>query len=125
MVKWKFSFRSEEKLKGVHPDLVSVVRRALELSEYDFGVSEGLRTLERQTELVKARKSRTMNSRHLTGHAVDIFVLDGGKVTWEFEKYRTVSEAFFKAAEELGVKIVWGGNWKTFKDGPHFELARV
>lgn len=124
MAKWKFSLRSEEKLKGVHPDLVKVVKRALELSEYDFGVSEGLRTLERQTELVKARKSRTMNSRHLTGHAVDIFVLEGGKITWEFEKYRIVSEAFFKAAEELGVKIVWGGSWKTFKDGPHYELAR-
>lgn len=120
---WKFSKRSLDKLEGVKPELVAVVKRALELSPYDFGVSEGVRTKERQKELVEAKKSLTMNSKHLTGDAVDIFVLDGGKITWEFEKYREVSKAFFQAAEELGVKIIWGGNWKSFKDGPHFELV--
>lgn len=125
MPDWKLSKRSLDNLVGVHPDLQSIVRRALELSPYDFGISEGVRTLERQIELVKARKSRTMASRHLTGHAVDFFVLFQGKVTWEFRYYEAVSKAFKLAAEELGVKINWGGDWKNFKDGPHIELART
>ena len=125
MANWRFGKRSLDNLKGVHPDLQDIVKRALELSPYDFGISEGVRTLERQIELVKARKSRTMASRHLTGHAIDFFVIVDGKVTWDFKYYTAVSVAFKQAAEEKGVKINWGGDWKTFKDGPHIELART
>lgn len=124
MAKFRFSKRSLDNLVGVEPSLVKVVRKALEGSPLDFGISEGVRTLERQKELVAAGKSRTMNSRHLTGHAVDFFVLVDGKVTWEFKYYKEVADAFKKAAEELGVEIEWGGDWKSFKDGPHIQLKR-
>lgn len=119
---FKFSQRSENNLKGVHTDLVHVVRLALHLSEIDFMVTEGLRTKARQTELVRQGKSKTMNSRHLTGHAVDLcpYPVDYNDLT----KFKKISESMFKAAEILNVPIEWGGNWKTFHDAPHFELAR-
>ncbi|VWD18787.1 hypothetical protein BCO18442_03762 [Burkholderia contaminans] len=103
---------------------MNVVRRALELSEVDFGVTEGMRTQERQRELVAAKKSQTMNSRHLTGHAVDVMAYVNGAGTWEWKYYEDIARAFKQAAAELGIPIVWGGDWKTLKDGVHFELAR-
>ena len=115
--------RSRRNLQGVHPDLVRVVERAIQLTEVDFTVTEGLRTAARQAELVAAGASRTMNSRHLTGHAVDVAALVGGKVRWDWPLYQRIAQAFKAAAAELGVPIVWGGDWKM-RDGPHFELDR-
>ncbi len=121
----KFSQRSENNLKGVHPDLVKVVRRALQLSPIDFGITEGLRTKERQTQLVIEGKSQTMNSRHITGHAVDVFAYPTSAGSWEWKYYEQIAVAFKQAAEELVVPIEWGGDWRTLKDGPHFQLPHT
>ena len=121
---YSFSQRSKDRLKGVHPDLVKVMQEAIKESPLDFGITEGLRTLERQKELFEAGKSQTMNSRHLKGFAVDIAVLVDGKITWEFPKYQIVADHIKKVAKDLGIPIVWGGDWISFKDGPHFELNR-
>ena len=120
---FRFSERSLSKLDGVHEDLVKVVKRALELSEIDFAVTEGLRTKKRQEELVKAGASKTMRSRHLTGHAVDLAAVVGSEIRWDWPLYQKIAEAVKKAAKELNVPIEWGGDWKTFKDGPHFQLT--
>lgn len=118
----KFSQRSEDNLKGVHPDLVRVVRRALSISPVDFGVIEGLRTITRQQELVKAGASQTMRSRHLTGHAVDLAAFVGGAIRWDWPLYHKIADAMKEAARLEGVPLEWGGDWKSFKDGPHFQL---
>ena len=116
---------SERRLVGVHRDLVAVVRSARQVSPFRFEISEGLRTPARQAELVKAGKSQTQNSRHLTGHAVDIVVINtDGSANWSFDRYKSVADVFKKEAARLGIKITWGGDWKTLKDGPHFELDR-
>jgi peptidoglycan L-alanyl-D-glutamate endopeptidase CwlK len=117
--------RSLNALKGVHPDLVRVVKRAAELSPTPFIVTEGLRTLARQKELVAKGASKTMRSRHLTGHAIDFVPVVGGKVTWKWPAFKPVADAFKQAARELKVPIVWGGDFRTFKDGPHIELNRT
>jgi peptidoglycan L-alanyl-D-glutamate endopeptidase CwlK len=117
-----FSQRSENNLHGVHPDLVRVVRRALALSDVDFGITEGLRTPERQRQLVAAGKSQTQNSRHITGHAVDVFAYPTSGGSWEWKYYAQISTVFKQAARELNIPIEWGGDWKTLKDGPHFQL---
>jgi peptidoglycan L-alanyl-D-glutamate endopeptidase CwlK len=123
---FSFSLRSEQNLKGVHPDLIKVVRRALELTRNDFVVTQGLRTKEEQQRLVRAGASQTMNSRHLTGHAVDLAVLVDGQVRWDWPLYQRLNdEAMQPAAHELGVPIVWGGSWTTLRDGPHWELNRA
>lgn len=124
MPKFKLSKKSEDKLKGVHPELVRVVRRAIELSSVDFGVTEGLRSKGRQLQLVSEGKSLTQNSRHLTGHAVDVVAYSGGSISWDWELYENINKAFQKASKELGVPIVWGGSWSSLRDGPHFELDR-
>ena len=121
---YTFSQRSLRNLQGVHPDLVRVVHRALELTPTDFVVTEGRRTEARQRELVAAGASKTMNSRHLTGHAIDIAPLVAGKVRWDWPLFPPIAAAFKQAAAEKGVQLVWGGDWRTFKDGPHFELDR-
>lgn len=113
---------SEAKLVGVHPDLVRVVRRAIQITPVDFRVIEGLRTIERQRQLVKAGASRTLRSRHLNGHAVDLAALVGGKISWDWPLYHRIADAMKDAAEDEGVPIEWGGDWTTFKDGPHFQL---
>jgi peptidoglycan L-alanyl-D-glutamate endopeptidase CwlK len=129
-VTFQFSARSLQRLEGVHPDLVRVVKAALVLSKVDFVVVEGLRSLERQKELFAAGKSRTMNSRHLTGHAVDLAPLvdlDGdGKsnLSWERQHFYPISDAMHGAAAILKVPLVWGGDWQTFVDQPHWELPR-
>lgn len=120
---WKLSKRSNERLIGVHPDLVRVVHRALQLSPIDFGISEGLRTMERQIQLKKAGASKTLNSRHLSGHAVDVVAYIGKDVRWDWPLYEQIAVAFKQAAKELDVPITWGGDWTTLKDGPHFELS--
>ena len=113
--------RSKEKLRGVHPDLVSVVERAIELTEQDFTVIEGLRDIDRQRELVKTGKSTTMNSRHLDGHAVDIAPWP---ISWDWDEFYPIADAMKQAAEELEVDLEWGGDWKSFPDGPHYQLSR-
>ena len=122
---FKFSKRRLNNLMGVHEDLIRVCELALKYSKYDFIITVGVRTIERQSELFKTGKSRTMNSRHLTGHAIDIAVLEKpGFVTWDFSYYEIVAEAFMRASKELSVPIAWGGDWPRFRDGPHFELDR-
>lgn len=121
---FKLSKRSRDRLAGVHPELVKVVERAIQLTTVDFAVTEGLRTMARQRELYDAGASTTMNSRHLTGHAVDLVAFVGKDIRWDWPLYEHIAVAMKFAASELGVSIVWGGDWKTFKDGPHFELDR-
>ena len=116
--------RSKQRLKGVHPDLVKVVERAIEISTIDFTVLEGLRTPERQKALLEAGASQTLNSRHITGHAVDLGAWVDNQVDWSWPLYHKIAAAMKDAAKQEGVSIVWGGDWRTFKDGPHFELTR-
>ena len=114
--------RSLQSLSGVHPDMVAVVKRAIEITDQDFTVIEGIRNINRQRELYKAGKSTTMNSRHITGHAVDMVPWP---VDWnDLERFEVMSEAMKTAAEELDIPLVWGGDWKSFYDAPHFELDR-
>lgn len=115
---------SEMLLRGVHPDLVKVVRRAAAISNIDFKVLEGVRSTARQRELVKKGASQTMNSRHLTGHAVDLGVVVGGIIRWDWPLYYKLADIVKQAAKDVGVPIEWGGDWRTFKDGPHWQLPR-
>jgi peptidoglycan L-alanyl-D-glutamate endopeptidase CwlK len=124
MGNFAFGERSKKNLTGVHPDLVKVATKALELSQIDFTVTEGLRTKERQAQLMAAGASKTMNSRHITGHAIDIAPIIAGEVRWDWPPFQELSKAFKLAAKEENVPIVWGGDWVSFKDGPHFELDR-
>lgn len=112
--------RDRQRLAGVHPDLVRIVELARTYA--DFVVTEGLRTTERQRQLVAAGASKTMNSRHLTGHAVDLAALVGKEVRWDWPLYDALSKAVKRAAAECSVPITWGGDWPKFRDGPHFEL---
>lgn len=144
-----FSDTSINRLNGVNDNLVKVVKRALELSTQDFAVLEGLRTKERQAELVRKGASQTMSSNHITGRAVDLVPIVDGKVSWDWKYFYPIAEAVRKAAKELGVQVKWGGSWevlnatdtpttklvenyvatrrsqgrKAFTDGPHFELV--
>jgi len=112
--------RDRERLRGVHPDLVRVVDRARR--ETAFMVIEGLRTQERQRQLVAQGASKTLRSRHLTGHAVDLGPVP---LDWnDWPAFRAMAGAVLRAADEEGVAVEWGGNWPTFRDGPHFELKR-
>jgi peptidoglycan LD-endopeptidase CwlK len=115
---------SIKKLEGVHPDLIKVVERADELCEIEFIITEGVRSMKRQRQLVAAGASKTLKSRHLTGHAIDFAPLINGEVTWKWPPFYLIADAFKKAAAELGIPIVWGGDWLRFKDGPHIELDR-
>ncbi|QDI18319.1 M15 family metallopeptidase [Serratia marcescens] len=123
MTNFSFSERSKKNLQGVNPALIAVARRALELSPVDFGITEGLRTMERQREMVRTGKSQTLKSRHLTGHAVDVVAYLGTNISWEWKYYEQIAAAFKQAGKELGTVIEWGGDWKTLKDGPHFQLS--
>lgn len=138
---YKFSKRSTDNLCNVHPHLVQIAFKALDITERDFIVTEGVRTLERQAELVDSGKSQTMKSRHLTGHAIDVVPYP---VSWEWEDFYPVADAFIKASRELDIPLRWGGNWNvhdlrkwngtskllhqkyrgSFPDAPHFELPR-
>ena len=120
----KLNERSMRNLRGVHDDLVRVIYRAAELGPMTFIVTEGLRSAERQKTLVAGGASKTMNSRHLTGHAVDLAVTIMGQVRWDWPLYRKLAEQVKEAAKIEGVPITWGGDWTSFKDGPHFELCR-
>lgn len=121
---YRFGERSMTRLKGVHPDMVRVMELAISRSPVDFSVIEGLRTRARQVELVAKGASKTMNSRHITGHAVDIAPYVAGQIRWDWPLYKQIAPVVKAAAKELGIPIKWGGDWLTFKDGPHFELCR-
>lgn len=135
--------KSLNNLKGVDDKLVAVVKRALQISPTDFTVIEGVRTVARQRELVKKGASKTMNSKHIVGKAVDIVPLVNGKISWDFNHYYPLAKAMAQAATELGVSVRWGGAWTVitgksgtpqewvasyrkgggrFLDGVHFEL---
>lgn len=122
-----FSKRSLGNLDGVHPDLVEVCKKAIELSEdfeIDFIITDGARTIEEQREFVAKGASRTMHSRHLGGFAVDTVALVNGRVSYREEDMTKVAECFKRAAAKLRIPIHWGGDWKTFKDTPHIELDK-
>lgn len=121
---FKLSDKSIDKMKGVNPALIAVVKKAIELTTVDFGVTEGLRSIERQKELFKAGKSQTMKSRHIVGEAVDLVAYVNGKVDWSWKYYEQIAVAMKQAAKELEVPIEWGGDWVSFKDGVHFQLER-
>lgn len=148
---FKLSQRSLSRLEGVKPELVAVVKRAIKLTKVDFGVVEGLRSVETQKQYVAAGKSQTMTSKHLTGDAVDLVAYVGSAVSWELNLYDDIADAMKAAAIELGVSVRWGAAWnvpditkwegtmadamnhyiderrkqgrRPFIDGPHFELA--
>ena len=144
--------RSLRELQGVHPDLVSVVKRTIEITPIDFSVHDGIRTIDQQRELVAKGASTTMNSRHLTGHAVDIVPIINNKVRWEWPLFYRLAEAMRAAAVEKDIPLRWGGAWdvpftdstespedlvhdysarrrsegkRVFIDGPHFELPKA
>ena len=124
---YRLSKKSRDKLTHVHPDLVLVVGRAIQITEVDFTVLEGARTAARQKALVEQGASRTLNSRHLKDesgicYAVDLGAYVAGSVRWDWPLYHKIAAAMKQAATELGILIEWGGDWRTFKDGPHFQL---
>jgi peptidoglycan L-alanyl-D-glutamate endopeptidase CwlK len=119
---YKLGTRSKKRLEGVHEDMVKVVELAIQISEVDFTVTDGLRSLERQKELFKSGATKTMNSRHLTGHAVDLAAYIDNSISWDWAFYEKISKAMKEASKKLGIPIEWGGDWTTFKDGPHFQL---
>lgn len=148
---FKLSQRSIERLDGVKDQLVDVVVRAIEITTVDFGVTEGLRTIETQRQYVATGKSQTMDSKHLTGDAVDLVAYINGQVSWELNLYDNIADAMKQAAIEKNVALRWGAAWnvpdirlwrgtmeeamnfyiderrrqnkRPFIDGPHFELA--
>jgi peptidoglycan L-alanyl-D-glutamate endopeptidase CwlK len=134
-----FGNRSLQKFRDLHPSLVAVAFLGLQKSKHDFAVTEGLRTQARQRELFSAGRSMTLRSKHLLqddhwAHAFDVMAVgdlngDGdvdaqdGSITWDRGIYQDIANAMKEAAAELGISIRWGGDFKTFFDGPHFELA--
>lgn len=147
---FKLSQRSLDRLDSVDPNLIKVVKYAIGVTKVDFGVIEGVRTLEKQKELVAAGASKTMNSKHLKGLAVDLMAYVGGRGCWELKVYDDIADAMKQGAIEYGVPIVWGASWhirniadwegtmeeamndyidtrrkegkRPFIDGPHFEI---
>lgn len=86
-----------------------------------FQITDGIRTRAEQEKLLAEGKSKTMKSRHLTGHAVDVVAIQGGKVSWDWGLYETIADAWKRASAETGIPVEWGGDWK-FRDGPHYQL---
>jgi len=147
---FKLSQRSLSNLAGVEEDLVAVVKHAIKVTKVDFGVTCGVRTVAEQKELYKSGASTTMNSKHLTGRAVDVVAYIGPRVSWELNLYDDIADAMKEAAHAVGVDLRWGAAWhipdirfwdgtmedamnayidlrrsqgkRPFIDGPHFEL---
>jgi peptidoglycan L-alanyl-D-glutamate endopeptidase CwlK len=145
--------KSQTELSGVHPELVKVVERAIQLTAQDFSVHDGLRTLDEQKRYFASGASKTLDSRHLTGHAVDLVAYINGQARWETIPLCNIAEAMRMAARELKAPIRWGGCWDelltdsdappeemihayqarraaqgqlhAFIDAPHFELPRA
>jgi peptidoglycan L-alanyl-D-glutamate endopeptidase CwlK len=150
MSEFKLSRRSLDRLEGVDDRLVSVVKYAITLTKTDFGVIQGLRTLEQQKELVAKGASQTMKSKHLDGFAVDLMAYINGRGSWELNLYDDLADAMSEAADLVGCRVRWGAAWhidnlgdwggsaeeamnayidlrrsegrRPFIDGPHFEL---
>jgi len=148
---FRLSARSISRLGGVDEKLVSCVHRAITLTKVDFGVSEGLRSIRRQEDLVARGASKTMKSKHLDGKAVDLVAYIGSSVSWELAVYDDIADAMKEAAEEVGIGLRWGAAWhlkdirawdgnmetlmtsyvdlrrsqgkRPFIDAPHFELS--
>lgn len=118
----KLGPQSELLLRGVHPDLIKVIRRAIAITKIDFKVLEGVRSVARQRELVKKGASQTMKSRHIHGFAVDIAPFVAGQIRWDWPLYFQLAATVKQAAKDVGVPVEWGGDWKTFRDGPHWQL---
>jgi len=119
--------RSETSLKGVHPDLVKIYRRAVEISELDPVVTCGTRSVAEQRILVAKGASRTMNSRHIPGRdgfgkAIDVAFIFGPDLRWDGPLYKQFSGCMKQAARELKLSVEWGGDWRSFCDMPHFQL---
>lgn len=119
---YSFSNKSKERLKGVNSSLIKVMEESIKESPYDFSITEGIRTPDRQKELYDSGKSLTLNSKHLVGKAVDIAIFVDGKITWEHKYFKAVAEHIKNTAKKLGVDIIWGGDWRRLVDSPHFEL---
>lgn len=115
--------KDEAKLEGIHKDLKTLVYAMSVFCPMPFTVLEGVRTEERQEELVAIGASQTMKSRHLTGHAVDLAPLVNGVITWDWKYYHPFAEHMKGAAALCGIDVDWGGDWKSFPDGPHWELS--
>ena len=113
-----------QRLARAHPNLQKLMIEAAKDCPVEIEISEVLRTLAKQAALVKAGASRTMKSRHLTGHAADFYVNVNGKLRWDWPLYAIAGAHIKKVAAKLNIKIVWGGDWKGFRDGPHIELDR-
>ena len=151
MSKFTLGKSSLKELQGVHSDLIAIVTRAIEISAQDFAVHDGIRTLAEQQRLVASGASQTLDSRHITGHAVDLVPFVNGKLRWEWEPIYVIADAVRIAANELGTPLRWGGAWdvaftsstespedlvsgyvtrrrnlglRAFIDGPHYELPR-
>jgi len=147
---FKLSKRSLDNLRGVDSDLIEVVHFAIQHTKVDFAVTEGVRTIARQKELVAKGASQTMNSKHIDGKAVDLVAYIGNRISWELNLYDDIADAMKFGAKEVGVPIRWGGAWhisditkwdetmqsamdayvdlrrsqgrRPFLDCPHFEL---
>jgi peptidoglycan LD-endopeptidase CwlK len=152
MPAFTFGAASLKELKGVHPDLVAVVKRAIAISSQDFAVHDGMRSVAEQQKLVSSGASQTMDSRHISGHAVDLVPYVNGKLRWEWPPIHVIADAMRVAAHERGTPLRWGGAWdvdftastespedlmaayvarrrkmglRAFTDGPHFELPKA
>jgi peptidoglycan L-alanyl-D-glutamate endopeptidase CwlK len=125
---YKFGKSSKAQLSTCQHELQEVMNLAITKSKYDFGISEGVRTEERQAKLVEEGRSRTLKSRHLANQygmseACDIMVYVDGEVNWDIKYYKSVARAVFESAIELSIPVEWGGLWENFTDGPHFQLG--
>lgn len=124
---FRLSPRSLDRLKTCHPDLSAVVMEAIKLTPVDFAVTETLRSIKRQRELLNCGATTTMNSRHLAhpddglSRAVDLCALEKGVVSWHWPLYHRIAKAMKDAAAKLNIPLEWGGDWK-WPDGPHFQL---
>lgn len=125
---FELSGRSLQHLADVHPDLVRLVKRSIERTKVDFGVSEGVRDFDRQAQLLKERKTQLTHSQHFIqehtgfGHAVDIFAYHNGREVWSEKYYRPIVQTFITEAIVLGVQVQFGHLWKDFQDSMHIQL---
>ena len=137
MSDFRFSQRSRDRLRGVHPDLIQVMGLAITRSPLDLTILEGPRSVETQEKNVASGASQTMNSKHLLTHhqcyndhsgelmlcrAVDVAPYVDGAVSWAWPHYDVISPVIKQAASDLGIAVTWGGDWSTFRDGPHWQL---
>lgn len=148
---FKLSKKSLSKLDGVEEDIITLAEFAISVSSVDFGISEGLRSVTRQKELVEQKRSQTMKSLHLEGKALDVFAYINGEVVWELSVYDDIADAFAMASRAKDIPCMWGAAWtvpdigqwdgtmeqamhsyvdlrrsqsrRPFLDGPHFQLA--